>query len=183
MRRRDSRLSRQGRVAAVVAVIVFGSGGVVEVGAQEAADLVWGRSIVFTPLSGIPVSGELLAVDADSIWLLGAGGASGYALAGSSSVRVRQHDMGSRVWKWVGIGALVTGVGMTVSCTRVADECGSVGLAMALSWATVGGLAALGFSASQYEELEPEDDTLRPYARFPQGLPVNFERAPPERER
>jgi len=90
-------------------------------------------------------------------------------------VQVRRHGFGARkALVWAGLGAALSGIGMTAACHSVegSTNCSRAGLVTAGIWPLAGALTAPGFeSSSQLELPSPSADTLRPYARLPQGLP------------
>lgn len=81
---------------------------------------------------------------------------------------------------WSLVGGLVSGVALTAACGSVEGaECGAVLPGVILSWGLVGGLSAATLSGSSSQRLAPEEwERLRPFARFPQGLPEGFPRRP-----
>jgi hypothetical protein len=68
---------------------------------------------------------------------------------------------------------------MTLACSQVEDtSCGEVFPAVALSFGLIGGLFSLGITSSGWRDVPVDAETLRAYARFPQGAPTGFGRAP-----
>lgn len=127
-------------------------------------------------VDGRSVKGELLAVSADSLWLLTGPTVRAVLLAPLRSVRVIRHSVsGSKVALWGALGALVTGVGLTGACSSVANaECGGVLPGMILGWGVWTGLFGTALAQSSREDLPPAQPSLSGYARFPQGLPAGF---------
>ena len=121
--------------------------------------------------------GELIEVDDDTLLLLDEGGLVTVPLSDITSVRYHRHGFGSSdALLWVGLGALVTGAGMTAACAQVeGTSCSGVFLGFSISWAVVGGLLAGSVASGQPRDLSPTSSGLRPYARFPQGAPDGFE--------
>lgn len=69
---------------------------------------------------GAPVAGELLAVSADRVWVVGPQKVSTLPLREVEEVRIRQHGLnGKRTWRWVALGALASGVALGVACSTV----------------------------------------------------------------
>jgi hypothetical protein len=149
------------------------------VDAETALELVHGREAEMRA-RGLRLAGELLAVSADSLWVLGPnGGASSFPLSSLGDVRIRRHDFGGRqVLLWSLIGAGATSVALQSACGRVDDaSCGGVVPGVAVGWAIVGGILGSILARSAHQDLPPLDSALRRYVRFPQGLPEGFERA------
>lgn len=123
-----------------------------------------------------PLRGELLAAERDSLWILPhSGPVRTLALAAVSEVRGQHSGMTSRgILVWATFGGLASGVALTAACATVEDaSCGAV-LPVTLGlWWLVGGLAAAVTGPGRFT-LPRAAEALRPYARFPQGLPVNF---------
>ena len=131
-----------------------------------------------------PLEGELLAVDDRSMWLLSDGQTRNISFDGLSEIKVRQHGFGAKeVWTWIGIGAAVTGIGMTAACASLDDDttigprsCAVVFLATTLSWGIVGTLFSLNVVGSRWSEVPPVSEDLLRFSRFPQGLPEGYGR-------
>lgn len=130
------------------------------------------------------VSGELVAAQGDSLWLLPPGGALRLVPLGRvTRARVpRPGITAGGIMIWAGIGGLVSGLGLTLACSSVEDTggCGAVLPAVLAGWALVGGISA-AITGSGWRTVAT--DSLAPYARFPQGLPETFRAAPPEERR
>lgn len=139
----------------------------------------FGRSVTLVPKDEHEpkTKGELLAVDAQRFWVRTSEGVREVDPGSLREVRVRRHGVtGSWARRWGLIGGLVSGVALSVACASVegngGSECAKVGLGSAAIWMSVGFLAAPGLEASSRVELSPDQrDRLRPYARFPAGLP------------
>jgi hypothetical protein len=141
---------------------------------------VGGRTVEVQPTNekDSSVKGELLAVGPEHVWVLARDGVRGVPFAEIEQVRVPLHGLGGgKSWGWTAIGALATGVALTAACAAADnDGCGKVfGI-------TVGAWAALGVpSAASLEKSGrlfvhgPDFTPLRPYARFPQGLPEGLD--------
>lgn len=137
---------------------------------------ILGYHVVLDAEHGGKIKGELIAVSPDSLWLLRDNALNVFPLADMRQVNVRQSSFGAGtalLWSLV-VGA-ASGVALTAACESVACDCGGVLPAMLLSWTFFGGIAALAVEPSHYAEFRaPAADQLRPYARFPQGMPEAF---------
>ena len=139
-------------------------------------ELVHGREATLR-VGGGDVKGELLAVTVDSLWLLTRGeDLRVLPLQGVQQVRVRRHGMDAgHALLWSGLGALFTGGALTAACTQVeGGGCGGVFPVTVGMWGVVGRLFSWRIAASSRHELGPVESELRPYVRFPQGLPPGF---------
>lgn len=148
-------------------------------GAQERVSVpvpVTGRTLNLVLEDGERLSGELIEADADRILLWGTAGMRELDYGSLARVEERRHGFGSRsALTWVGIGAVATGLGMTVACGQVEGaSCGGVFVGFSLTWAVFGGLLAAGVASGQYQDVPAAESTLRPLARFPQGAPATF---------
>ena len=143
---------------------------------------VFGWPVTVTPVGETPtatVAGELIAVSAESLWVLPEPGLAGLPWSHVRQVTVRRHSMGGgTALGWALGGAVVTGALLTAACSSVEDtECGGIFAGVALSWLIVGGLSAASLqSSSKITFKSPSWDSLRVYARFPQGLPDSLDR-------
>ena len=148
-------------------------------GCAARAPEAFGRSVTLVPKDGREpkTKGELLAVDAQAVWVRTPEGVREIDPGSLREVRVRRHDMnGGWARRWGLIGGLLSGVALTVSCSSVEGNggggCAAVGLGSAALWMAVGFLAAPSLESSSRLALRPDQrDSLRPYARFPAGLP------------
>lgn len=124
-------------------------------------------------------SGELIAVDRDSIWLLQPQELTSVPLLDVAELRVDRGGMGASgalMWS-LGVG-IVSGVALQSACSSVADaDCGYV-LPLTLGlWTLVGLVSSTSLEHARYETVSPpEPDALRAHARFPQGLPAGIAR-------
>jgi hypothetical protein len=107
---------------------------------------VLGREVTVVPGEGQPKArGELLAIGEDRLW-------------------VREP-------------AGVREIPLAAAC-KAADssDCAQVGLVVAGIWLAAGGGAAVSLEKSTRMGLSPkEPEKLRPYARYPQGLPAGVD--------
>jgi len=140
---------------------------------------VLGRDVKVVPRAGGPrVHGELLVVDADRVVVLAKDGIHDLAVPQIREIRVRRHGFsGGKAWTWTIVGAVVSGIGLAVACSSVEDaDCGIAGAAGAVPWLLFGGLSALSAERTAFRAFEAsERDRLRPFARYPQGLPAGFD--------
>lgn len=145
---------------------------------QRAALSPFGAPVVLRPLQGQPTSGELLAVGPDSVWIgphRGTDRVRAVALAELQAVRVNRYGAGSPAFTRGLIFGAVSGLVMSAACSSVTDGCGAVFLFSLASSALLGFLSdAAGDGAAALIVKPPDAEQLRPYARFPQGLPPGF---------
>lgn len=137
---------------------------------------VLGYQVVLKTPDGGSSKGELLAVSRDSVWLLRDNALSAFPLVGIQQVDVQQSSFGSgKVWLWSLAAGALSGAALTAACSSVEGDCGYVFPIVLLSWTFIGGVATLSVEGSRYAEFHaPGGDQLRPYTRFPQGLPDGF---------
>lgn len=158
-------------VAASAAIIATTASAVAQQ-IEHPPELALGRATELSRRHSDVVRGELLAARADSVWLLAEGRVISVRMDEVTGARVVRHDFGAgKVAIWTLIGALATGGGLAIACNQVSDGCGGVFGGVALSWGIVGGLAAISLESSRRVSVDPTEEALRPYARFPQGLP------------
>lgn len=144
--------------------------------------LVHGRPVeVRTKTSPAPAKGELIATDEDSLVLCGPAGPRTIPLPEITSVRYKRHGADRRLgFRWALFGSLATGALLWGPCASVegnsAGDCAVVGAAVGGLYFLLGGLAALTMEHSAFETVRPlSAESLRPYARFPQGLPPDLD--------
>jgi len=143
---------------------------------------VFGRSVIVVPRAKEPkIQGELLAVDESRVVVSAKDGIHEVAVPQISEVRVRRHSLDSKKgWMWTLVGAAVTGVGLGLACSSVDNnktgKCFGIGAAIASPWLLFGALSAGPLDRSAFLSLKPDQrDRLSPYARYPQGLPLEFD--------
>jgi hypothetical protein len=135
---------------------------------------VFGAKVRLVRYDGLRSSGELLAAQGDSLWLLASGAMYAVPLDKLQDVQVRRPGIDAvGILGWALVGGLVTGRALTAACSTVAEDCGGVFVGTMLSWGLVGGIAA-AITRSPHRWLSPGAAALAPYARFPQGLPPGF---------
>ena len=114
-------------------------------------------------------------VDKDTLWIRAEDGVREIPLRDVREVRVKRHGFGARqALIWARVGGAITGGGLAAACSSVEGDnnCAAVGLVTAGLWLLAGGLTAPALeSSSRILYPNPSADTLRPYARLPQGLP------------
>lgn len=143
--------------------------------AQGTVD-VGGRQITFRLREGgaAPVKGELLAIGADSAWVLADNRVVSVPMTAVKSASVSRHTMtATKGLAWgAGVG-VVTGLALAAACGSVeGDDCGGVVLGSAVLGLAVGGLAAISLGPSSKWHFDPvSSSSLTRFARFPQGMP------------
>ena len=145
----------------------------------------YGRRVEVVPVSGAAnssVSGELIAVSADSVWVLAHLGLVTMPLTQVDAVRVARHGFtAGKALLWSAVAGTISGVALTAACGAAGEgsDCAGVFPSVLVSWGIVGGIAAATVSGSAHQRLgRTEWEQLRPYARFPQGIPEQFPRTP-----
>jgi len=114
------------------------------------------------------VSGEFLAVQSDSLFVLNADRYHAYSISEISHARVAWYDSGYSTL------ALWTGGGSLLSLSH-----GAFGVISLPLWILVGSLATATQSNSPFAEYVPGEsgpESLRMYARFPHGIPPDVDR-------
>ena len=153
-----------------------------EVGHAQQARSVLGSRFRIDRSGVATLTGELLAVERDSVWLLTADGAAvAVPIADVTRARVPQQGLTANgVLTWALIGGAVSGVALAAACSSEGGDCGAVLPGVMLAWGLFGGVSAL-VAGPGWRSVGIAADSLRPYARFPQGLPAGFlpESTPP----
>jgi hypothetical protein len=124
-------------------------------------------------------SGELVAIDKDSIWLLQPHGLASVPLSEVAQVRVDRGGMGaSGALLWSLIAGVVSGAALSRACSSVEGaDCGGIFVLSVGLWSLVGLVSAPSLQNARYQTLtSPQPDQLRARARFPQGLPAGMAR-------
>jgi len=138
------------------------------------ASVAHGAEIRILTGQGSPLRGELLAVEENRLWYLDRNEQA--RSAGAAEIRrveMDHHGFGSRrIVTWSTLAGGVTSVVMLAACTSVEDAggCGGYALVWALAWAGVGGLSWAAARPTRRVGGHALEE-LRPWARFPQGLP------------
>jgi hypothetical protein len=136
------------------------------------SELVMGRAAKVR-LAGTDLKGELIAVSPDSLWLSCQGALNGFPLQDVEQVNVEMHKWGGkRVFIWSLVAGLGSGLALTGACNSVSGaSCGGIIPAVGLSWAVVGGVSGLLLHRGSTRMLPMTYEGIRPYVRYPQGLP------------
>lgn len=137
-------------------------------------EFVMGRNAKIELPSG-KLEGELLGVSEDSLWFMAEGAMLGVPLGEVSQLDIQMNKWGlNRVLTWNLVAGLGSAMALTAACSSVDDVdggCGSVFVGWTLSWALVGGIAGAFLASKSHKEVFPSSDALRPYVRYPQGVP------------
>jgi len=126
---------------------------------------------------GKDVKGELIAVGDDRIWIRDASGVLELPVSAVQSVHVARHSFsGGKALRWAAIGGLASAGALTAACQSVEGNevggCATAGLLVGGLIVGASALAVPSINASRWQSLySPKPEALRPYARFPQGLP------------
>jgi hypothetical protein len=146
--------------------------------AQDPAHRVFGAQIHVLQGAEPDLRGELLASDMERLWMLDREhGFVEVGFAGVEQIRIQRHGVTARtVTRWTLVAGGLTSAAMLGACLSVDDsngECLAFTAVWALAWAAVGGLSGLVMRPSR--RIGPgEVQELRPYARFPQGIPEGW---------
>ena len=122
--------------------------------------------------STIRHDGEMIAVSSDSVWVKVANTVLGVPMSSVTKIYVERQP-NARSTKKLMIFGLVTGVVMTASCLSLEDTT-SCPMALIGSLAASGLVALIsnvGMDHIRFTSIPLDPDQLRPWARFPQGLP------------
>ena len=120
-----------------------------------------------------------MAVSPDSLWVALGSEIVSIPLAQVGTVEVRRSRLGAgNAMAYSLILGLATGGALAAACGSVSDaDCGGVLPSVLLTWVVVGGLSAISLASSANVGVPGSDwSALRPYARFPQGLPDSLPR-------
>jgi hypothetical protein len=115
----------------------------------------------------------LLAAGRDSIWVLSRGAAVAVPVRDVQKASIQRHSWPPKKGLLAGaIVGVVSGIGMAAACSTESEGCGGVLVGFTLMGVIWGGVAAASLSSSWQWRFEPPvADSLRKFARFPQGLP------------
>jgi hypothetical protein len=140
----------------------------------------------------VRLEGELLAVSADSVWLLANRELVGEQVDRVQRISLRRHNRGGKIGLIVGgVASGVTGVLMAIACHRydssqsvggatIDSGCGGVGASFLAAGGLLTGVSALLMEHNAWKNLRVTPTAeLAPYARFPQGLPPQFPQRSP----
>lgn len=164
--------------ALVVLVPVLASG----LEAQDAQGRVTGVRVRVVNSAGDDLRGELLGLRDENIWVLAGEREEErrfvpLPLTDLKEVRMQRHGWsGGRIALWTALAGGATTVAMFGACTSIEDSgsCAAVAGGWAGLWAVIGGFTRLVIGPSWKTVRAPALDELRPYARFPQGLPDGY---------
>ncbi len=168
------------RRASPVMLVVLLSASCVAPGAQISP---YGKTTTLYRTTSGHVTGELIAVGSDSIWVLADGQLRGYAARDISKLNVERHPFdGKRTLTVNATTGAVTGIALMVACNSYRAKegdrnpsCAGVVPATVAVFTVLGGIFALTNNRSSMYHLVPSDTLqLRAHARFPQGLPVTL---------
>lgn len=115
------------------------------------------------------VSGELLAVHPDSLFVFAFGKLEANSITEIRQARVAWYESGSSmlmIW--------------TVAGSLASVSHGAYGVITLPLWILGGSLASASQSKSPFVDYDPgksRPESLRPYARFPQGIPPDIDRS------
>ena len=167
---------RQNSRAALVLIAVLAGGCIL----PRASVSPYGKSATVYSARGGAATGELIAANAENIWLLRNGSLDVFGTSSILTVDVERHRFdGMKTFKWMTLTGVATGAALTLSCIRFrshdggnAGGCGGVLLGTTGVFAGIGSLLAISNDHSSMYHLVPNDvNQLRAFARFPQGLP------------
>jgi hypothetical protein len=141
----------------------------------------WGRAVRVAPVpaAALRVSGELLAVSAESLWVALRHENVSVPFDQVERVYVRRSNLGAgQALGYSVMMGLVTGGALAAACGQVDDAaCGAVLPVAVLSWLAWGALSGMSLEAGAFTGVPAAEwEQLRPYARFPQGLPESVPR-------
>ncbi len=159
---------------------LMGAGLAGPIAAQRQRDLLYGAQVRVLPRSsgGPPVTGELVAVSDDTLWMLAGPRLVALPMPQVAQVRIDRRTPGAgRAWAWALIGGAVTGGALTAACSSVRKNCGGAFALSVALFLVPGAIAAASLDHARYQTLDrPEPGQLRARARFPQGLPPGVDR-------
>jgi len=138
---------------------------------------ILGYRVVLERDDGERTTGELIAVSLDSLWLLRDDALTVFSIADIEQVNVRQSTFGAKnALLWSLVAGTLSGAALTAACSSIeGNDCSGLFPIVLLSWVLIGGIAAASVEPARYAEFpEPQADVLRPYSRFPQGLPEGY---------
>lgn len=138
---------------------------------------IFGSRVIVQPRNGPRLQGELLAANADSLWILTQNGLRSMTMNDISQVRIDRRKLGAQMaWIWsLGAGAL-SGALLSAACSSVTTGCGGVFIGTMGLWALYGAISAPSMQRVRYQTISDPRlnfrwQELRARARFPQGMP------------
>lgn len=142
----------------------------------QPAPRIHGIEVEVQSESGIRLTGELLAVSQDSLWILLAWGGAvrPLPLAGVVVRPLEGEQLRPQRWAW--IGGFSTGFGMSIACNSYEPDASCFLLlpGFLMMWHLVGLGAQIIMALDPADPLDPDPDNLRRFCRFPAGLPPGF---------
>jgi hypothetical protein len=133
---------------------------------------VRGASVTIRATDQSSIRGELIGVQADTLWIM-----RGTSLNGISFADIRQVDVQttkiqpSTFMTYSLIGGLVTSGALTLACNSVTSGCGGLFIASLGVWTGFSVLALPELNRQSRIRLGNHFHTLQPYARFPHAWP------------
>lgn len=127
-----------------------------------------------------PIEGELIAATADSVWVLQSATLRSVPLESIRRVEFTRFESGaSTAWTWGLVAGVLSAGALYAACSSVegTDNCGILFPVVMAPWVIFAGVGAASLSGSSVEDLPATADALRPYSRFPQGLPPGMDGA------
>jgi hypothetical protein len=149
----------------------------------------YGRQAEVRATSGSSQRGELIAASADTVWLMSNAGLTPFTTAELRRVEVERHGFGMRrTMKWMGWLGVGTGIALMISCNSYESSsegsgdggsCVGVLPGSVIFFGLTGALLGMFNESSRHHHFKPaETDRIRPYARFPQGMPDSLRLRP-----
>lgn len=164
------------RIGALVVAIVAATP--LESGAQDIPPRGWPVRIQRADTSA-ETRGELIAVSADTLWVLADSQLVSVPTTFVWRVLVKRRPIGAKGIGWWGlVGGTISGLGLMAACGSYdgGGDCGGVLVGTVFIWAAWTGIWA-AIAGSEYSGIpRPVLETqLKPFARFPQGMPPGLE--------
>jgi hypothetical protein len=145
--------------------------------AQKSPKSVYGAPVSATTHMDNNVKGELIAVQADSIWILSDQKLIAMPLNKLKRIDIYRHKLTGRRFFWGSIiGGLASSTALTAACSTVSDGCIGVFIGIGVVWTAVTAIAVPEINrASRLRMMPPYwHQDLNAYSRFPQGLPAGM---------
>jgi hypothetical protein len=141
----------------------------------------FGRTSSVSTRSSYSTTGELLAVNSDSLWIVAQGGVRVIAMSDVDEINVERHPFdAARTFGWTAAAGLGTGIALGIACASYeppkneSKNCGTIAGPL-IVMGVLGTISAISNGHSSDFHLAARDSIrLRAFARFPQGLPSAF---------
>lgn len=139
-----------------------------------------GSEVVVERSNAGSLRGELIAVTADTLWILTQQQLMRMPMQDVLEVRIDRRKMGAKLaWTWSLAAGAISGLLLTAACSSVTEDCGGVFVFTMGSWAIFGLLSAPSMESVRYQSIEyPRDNSrwqqLRAESRFPVGIPDGY---------